>query len=102
MLTSSTSPSSYWLALFIACAAWLAALVCLFFAVRFRVAPIRGDESDIAVGIFAGLCSPAFAGSAIFAFVRRVSKGWRLVLVSPAVIAVIAVCVATIGVTSRP
>jgi hypothetical protein len=102
MTRTGASPSPYYLALAVTILAWLVTALLLFLAVRFRVAPTHGDESDVGVAILFTLSSPFWGGSLAFALPSRVSRLWRLVLVSPGILALASLFIACIGVTHRP
>lgn len=102
MPRTDTAPSPRCFALALATLAWLLAVLLLFLAIRFRVAPMQGDESDLAVPIAFTLSLPVLGGSAALAWPRRVGRWWRLALVSPGILALVALFVACIGVTHRP
>jgi|SRR5690348_7886837 len=102
MLDISNKPATWWFAFFIGAVAWLLALYCLFLALRFRLAPIPGDEEDIAVGLLSIYGSPLALVSLVFATVRTVRPLGKILLALPCVGLIIAVLVASVGVTSRP
>jgi hypothetical protein len=77
MLNVETRPVTWWFALFTGIAAWLLALFCPFLAIRFRVAPVPGDEEDIAVGLLSIYGSPlalAAGPSVLFAQYHSAAK----------------------------
>jgi hypothetical protein len=102
MLDISNKPVAWWFAFFIGTVAWLLALYCLFLALRFRLAPIPGDEEDIAVGFLSIYGSPLALASLAFAAVRSVRPLGKLLLALPCAGLIIAVLVASVGITGRP
>ena len=102
MLNVETRPVTWWFALFTGIAAWLLALFCPFLAIRFRVAPVPGDEEDIAVGLLSIYGSPLALAAAAFGAVRSVSFRGKILLALPCASLVLAVRIASVGVSSRP
>ena len=98
----SKNPPPPWFALVLGVSAWALAMFCLSLALRFRFFPAHGSEADIGVGIVVVLSVPLLVASAVFALPRQVSSLWRFFLVSPSILAIVALCVAFIGVSARP
>ena len=82
--------------------ALFASALMLFFALRFRLAAGPGDESDIAIGILSIYLSPLFVICFGLGFQRNIAFHSRLLLWGPAVLTVLSVAIASIGVVGRP
>lgn len=92
----------WWISTFLGLLSWTFALLCLFLALRFRLAPIPGDESDIGVGIALIGGWPLPAVTALFSVAPSIRAKWKSVLIAPCAILAAALGIASIGITARP
>lgn len=102
MRTQTEDPSPPWFVLALACFALAFSLYCNFLALKFRLSLESGSEADIAVGILVVLGAPLLVAPSIALWFRRSSRGIVVFLVAPPVLGIIAICIASIGVSVRP
>ena len=96
------SQHTYRNATILAAPSWIVAISLFALAVKFRLAPSPGDESDIGLAIAAAICAPLLFGAAVFCAAQRLKAGWRWLLVSPLALTALSVLIAFFGVSSRP